>query len=319
MPEWESIRGRLKKFELTENSLHQYLDDETESNDNWNKYKTEIQSKEKVKKKAKIKIKDTNQKTKSDHEKLKDLIKYVDRFECIQWKWLVYKNNFSTHLQFCQEKETCDDSKNDGWVRISLDEPKWSKKRSSVSSVFKNILNTYDKTEEEYKPGNCHQLDFLTPKAITPEPNFFINGWKRRNSVFRTRSSLNKENTKFEWIDKFFETSDSFINRIGNSGTTSNLQKEKSQQIEILDYDILKAQPQKECYFRGKDGSPELISSQIREETSAMMNRMKKLRNHLDSMRSPFRNRDSISSYRCPTPKQNTEIESYQLSESIEV
>ena len=65
-------------------------------------------------------------------------LKNVSKFECAGCKWLVQKDNFATHLNFCTEKATNDDTSEDCLVKIT-NEPETRIKQSFSTEVFQDI------------------------------------------------------------------------------------------------------------------------------------------------------------------------------------
>lgn len=151
-----------------------------------------------------------------------NMLKHASRVECANCKWLICTSNFPTHLNFCQEKNSTDDTISDGMVRISTEqEPRI---RHSISTeVFQDIGNTYEKSDS--KKDNL--IDYQRASAsITNSPGLklFPPSLTRKNSNLSPLNFHNKENKNLLGVDRYKNSSDSFINRVNqsNCGSTYN-------------------------------------------------------------------------------------------------
>lgn len=221
-----------------------------------------------------------------------EFLKYVSKFECGNCKWLVLKENFMTHLSFCLEKAIEDETTSDGFVKIN-NEPEARINHSISTEILHDVYNTYDKNERKteckvsYKEINS---PLSKPPGLLPLPA----SAQRRSTQLSPLNFYNKENTKLG-VDRYKNT-DSFINRVSHTNSIFNFQKEDDWAVEITEYDSVRTKPTKQPLIGTQDSGPPSYRTQIERETSSMLNRMQKLRNHLDSLRSPFKNRNSVSS-----------------------
>lgn len=67
--------------------------------------------------------------------------------------------------------------------------------------------------------------------------------------------------------------------------------------MEIEGFDSCRPKPIQELVVQANDPSSSSFKTEASKETHSMFNRIQKLKSHLDSLRSPFRNRGKPNSY----------------------
>ena len=224
----------------------------------------------------------------------KELLDNVSRFEWKHWQWLVHKSNFATHIQFCKSKEDqIDDSSSDGVVMISNEQDTMVRNSSPVQS-FNDIYNTCEKNESKIDiKASANEL--MTRCTNTPEIGLYQSTSQKKLSQFNPLLTTNKENEKARCFERYLDGSDSYMHRISSSSSIIPKIKENSPTLEIADYDWCLPIPQNDPYIKQLEKNNAGYGDQIKQETSTMLQRMESLQKHLNSLRSPFRNRRNVS------------------------
>lgn len=233
LPECKSIRGKLKKFEVSQKQFQKYCFDNTQKQDfteshflmkdafkttklknknlerclsefgspqrpvsvkkTWDgweeKFLTMVNQKDQEIQKLKDKI--SKLKNINSENISAEILSQVSKFEWKECKWLIWKENFSTHLSFCQEKQKSEISIDD-MVKITLaPEPKI--KHSFSTEVLQDFWNTYDKSEKNelnLPRTSRNKRSLLTPFPLTVE--------RKSTQIAPLKFYENKENTSFD-------------------------------------------------------------------------------------------------------------------------
>lgn len=329
LPEWSTVRGRLEKLELNKKSVKKILkmnkstkkkklnfrspnvkspsksgksrlfseeDSElnkrsmsvTHNEDLFKKFEQLNDNLEKLnQKEQKIQTLETEIEKLKSNQKLEDcichLIKDVKKVECSNCNWLINKQNFETHISFCSKVSTQrEELESDELVNIHQ-EPEARIKESMSSEALNDIWNVYSN-----KKSSLQDYSELKSPQLSPFPTS-VEGWKQFDRTpIAIQNIQNKENSRN--TRERYKTTDSFIQRLSHSQSILNFPKDES----ITEETGRSSRQKYSINMRTSDTQAMTYQSHLDQETSHILNRVKKLKEDLDTMRSPFKDRNSI-------------------------